>query len=85
MNLANKIVYLFLAEEGLQVLGMASIACDPEHPLRAEVVESDDLGLWIRKAHGRDEHNFLLRWDYILGVDVPAGTAKPFGLTGRKD
>ncbi len=85
MNLANKIASLYVAEEGRQVLQSASIECDAERPLRVEIVESEDLGLWIKVLRQRREHNFLLRWEYILGIEIELPRGRPFGLTGRKD
>jgi hypothetical protein len=44
----------------------------PEANLILVVVhETEDLGIWIRIERGEEEHCFLLRWDYILGIDVP--------------
>jgi len=28
------------------------------------------LGVWIRIHRGGEEHFFLLRWEYVLGIDV---------------
>jgi hypothetical protein len=66
-------------------LELASIRTPETSALLANVVESEDLGVWIRVARDDGEHDFSLRWDYISGVDVPAKTTRPFGLTGRKD
>jgi hypothetical protein len=67
------------------VLQSAQIDCDPERALRVEIAESEDLKLWIKVLRQRREHNFLLRWEYILGVEIELPHGKPFGLTGRKD
>ena len=81
MNLASKTAFLFLSEEGREVLRGASIHCDPERPLRADIVESEDLGLWIKAFRQRGEHHFLLRWEYVLGIEVQVPLGRPFGLS----
>ncbi len=78
-------VTLIVTDQGRQVLELASIRTPETSALLANVVESEDLGVWIRVARDDGEHDFSLRWDYISGVDVPAKTTRPFGLTGRKD
>ena len=52
-----------------------------EWPNRS-IEESEDLGLWIRLQREDQMHLFLLRWEYILGIDLPTGLGKVVGLKG---
>jgi len=50
--------------------------------LSVSIEESEDLGLWIRLQREDQIHLFLLRWEYILGIDLPSGLGKIVGLKG---
>jgi hypothetical protein len=55
----------------------------PDAPLFIVLIEeSEDLGLWVRLPREDQMHLFLLRWEYILGIDLPSGLAKVVGLKG---
>lgn len=38
------------------------------------------IGIWVRIDREDGEHIVLIRWDYILSVDFPAGETKTVGL-----
>jgi len=40
------------------------------------VDDSDDLGFWLRVQRDDGDHLVLIRWEYILSIDVPASQAK---------
>ena len=84
MNFSRKSLTLFLAEEAYEVLRLASISFPEGKPLLAEVAESDDLGLWLRIDRDGEPHDFLLRWEYILGIDKHAEAPTMGGLRSRK-
>ena len=86
MSLAGKTVSLLLSEDGRTVLELAAIGY-PEgaYALLAEVSDSEDLGLWIRVLREDGPHDFLLRWEYILGIDVRTRMSGIFGLSSGKD
>jgi len=44
------------------------------------VDETDDVGIWVRILREDAEHIFLVRWEYVLAVDVPAGGKRTLGL-----
>ncbi|MGC9158890.1 MAG: hypothetical protein ACP5FH_07845 [Terracidiphilus sp.] len=70
MKLAGKKAAVILTEDGRQVVQLAKIGL-PETSLLAVVIhETEDLGIWLRIERGEDEHCFLLRWEYVLGIDV---------------
>jgi hypothetical protein len=80
MNLSGQKLAVLLTEEGRQVLALASVG-DVESPsISVSVEESEELGLWIRVPREDQVHFFLLRWEYILGVDLPSGTGRLVGL-----
>lgn len=44
------------------------------------VQDTDDIGLWVRIAREDGDHLVLIRWEYVLSVDFPAGESKTVGL-----
>ena len=47
----------------------------------AEVAETDDLGIWIRVNRPDGKHLLLVRWDYVLSVDLPDRKQTAAGIT----
>ena len=82
MKLAGQKVAVLLTEEGRQVLALAAIGLPQSHTISVSVEESEDLGLWIRIPREDQIHFFLLRWEYILGIDLPSGTGRLIGMRG---
>jgi hypothetical protein len=80
MNLSGQELAVVLTEEGKQVLALASIAVSASPSISVSVQESEDLGLWIRIPREDQVHFFLLRWEYILGIDMPSGTGRLIGI-----
>ncbi len=64
---------------------MASLEVPDDLVFPARIVESEDLGLWILLYRDEVAHSFLLRWEYVLAVEMLVGPARPFGLSGGKD
>lgn len=82
MKLAGQRAAVILTEDGQAVLALASVEL-PDAPLFIVLIEeSEDLGLWVRLPREDQMHLFLLRWEYILGIDLPSGVAKVAGLKG---
>ena len=71
MKLAGKKASVILTDDGRQVVQLAKIGLPEANLILVVVHETEDLGIWIRIERGEEEHCFLLRWDYILGIDVP--------------
>jgi hypothetical protein len=82
VKLAGQTAAILLAEDGRRILELAGVSLSESPMLSASVEESEDLGLWIRLQREDQMHLFLLRWEYILGVDVPSGLGKVIGLKG---
>ena len=71
MRLAGRAATVLTTEDGEQVLKFL-----------ASIEDSDDLGLWLR-IEGEDYLRLLLlRWEYVLGIDLPSGLGKIVGLKG---
>jgi hypothetical protein len=82
VRLAGSTATILLSEDGREVLELAGIHLADQMALIAWIEESEDLGLWIRIARQDQPHLFLLRWEYILGIDLPSGLGKIVGLKG---
>jgi len=83
VKLAGKKIAVILTEDGRQVVQLASIGIPESNLLLIFVHETEDLGIWIRIQRDDEEHLFLLRWEYVLGLDVRNEVEnKVFGLRG---
>jgi hypothetical protein len=82
VRLAGQTVAVILTEEGKQVLDLAAVNLPENDRVLISVEESEDLGLWIRIVREDQMHFFLLRWEYILGIDLPTNLGRVVGLRG---
>lgn len=82
MKLAGQAVKVLVADDGEQVLKIAGVSLPDSNLLSISIEESEDLGLWVHIPREDQMHLFLLRWEYILGIDVPSGLGKVVGLKG---
>jgi hypothetical protein len=75
-------VSLLVGEDGCKILELAGVKVAESPFLWAYVYveESDDLGLWARLSREGGSHLLLMRWEYVLAIDVPAGQPKTLGL-----
>jgi len=81
VKLAGRRAAVVLTEDGREVLEFASIDVPQSNLFLVVVYETDELGLWIQFQRGAEEHFFLLRWEYILAIDVlDEGGKKLFGI-----
>jgi len=71
VKLAGKTAIVVLTEDGRQVVKLAKVGLPETDLLLVVVQETEDLGVWIRVERGQEERCFLLRWEYVLGIDVP--------------
>jgi hypothetical protein len=82
VRLAGQEVTVYLTDDGKAVLELASVKLPDSNLFSVLIEESEDLGLWLRLPRKDQIHLFLLRWEYILGIDLPSGLAKVVGLKG---
>ena len=80
MNINQRRVALFLDEDGRTVLELANVPMSSAAGLLVYVQDTDDIGIWARIEREDGEHIVLIRWDYVLSVDFPAGETKTVGL-----
>ncbi|MFL6387701.1 MAG: hypothetical protein ACJ71U_09455 [Terriglobales bacterium] len=80
MNINQRRVALFLDEDGHTVLELANVPMSSAAGLAVYVQDTDDIGIWARIEREDGEHIVLIRWDYVLSVDFPAGETKTVGL-----
>jgi hypothetical protein len=82
MKLTGQTVTILLTEDGRQVLSLASIGLPESNFLTVSVEESEDMGLWIRVPREDQMHFLLIRWEYILSIDMQSGTSRLIGIRG---
>ena len=83
MRLAGRRAKLFLTDEGKEFLCRIAEAVEPsEGPPKAFVEETDETGIWIRVRREEGLQVLLLRWEFILGLEMPPLTGKVVGLKG---
>jgi hypothetical protein len=80
VNINQRRVALFLDEDGRTVLELANVPMSSAAGLLVYVQDTDDIGIWARIEREDGEHIVLIRWDYVLSVDFPAGETKTVGL-----
>jgi hypothetical protein len=85
MKLVEQRARLYLSEDGQRFLQSTSDVPLIE-PLPVEVVETEEIGIWIRMWWGRaPECVLLIRWEFVLGVELESEKTKTVGLRGWKD
>ena len=97
MKLAGRPATFFLSEEGKEffdrVAGVVLSEDDkeflvqlttPQPPgvVTVDVEETDDVGIWIQIKREFRPRVLLLRWEFILGIELPADSGKVVGLKG---
>jgi hypothetical protein len=80
MKLSGQTVTVLLTEDGKQVLSLASVGLPESNLLTVSVEESEDMGLWIRIPREDQMHFLLIRWEYILSIDLQSGMGKLIGI-----
>jgi hypothetical protein len=81
VNASEKTALILLSEEGHHVLELAAVSLPEPRGPYFYVQDTDDLGMWVRVPREDGEHLLLLRWDYVLTVDFPAGEIRSVGLS----
>ncbi|HEU5232653.1 MAG TPA: hypothetical protein VFU50_07335 [Terriglobales bacterium] len=80
MQINRRDVAVLLTEDGRQVLRLAQLSLPDSASITLEIEDTDDMGLWARVHRGDGDHLILIRWDYVLAVDFPAGEPRALGL-----
>lgn len=80
MKLAGRHVEVVLSEEGQTALRLAGLEF-PEAALPAFSVEdTDEIGMWVRVTREDGAHSLLIRWEFVLSLDLVPLEAKRIGL-----
>lgn len=87
MKLAGKSAIFHLSEDGKSVLrhvlgeeNYKIATVNTKEAVVTVIEETDDLGVWIRLYERPDSMYFLLRWEFILGIELPANPGNIIGL-----
>lgn len=81
MRLIDKRASVLITDEGRSILSMYRDDDAPPGLIDIEISESEDLGLWIRVVRDTKRRLLLLRWEYVLALDVTDGPdSKVIGL-----
>lgn len=81
MRLNEREVTLILSPEGREVMQLSALNLPEAAGAWVKIEDSNDIGLWIRAPREDGDHLILIRWEYVLSVDFPAGeTKRPVGL-----
>jgi hypothetical protein len=81
IKLEEQSVVVHLSDEGRRVLRQVGVELPDTPAVRFDVQEESDHGLWISLDYpdGR-RHVLLIRWEYILAMDVIVGEVRTEGL-----
>ncbi|MGA2905621.1 MAG: hypothetical protein ABSD98_17490 [Candidatus Korobacteraceae bacterium] len=80
MKIGERDVAVVLSEAGQQLLKALNL---PDSAIQwIYVQDADDLGIWARVPREDGNHFVLIRWDFVLGLDFPAGQTKTIGIKG---
>jgi hypothetical protein len=84
MKIAESDASILLSDDGRAILSTVEVEVDPLSWIEVDVIESEDLGLWIRVERDSKPELLLVRWEYILAVEIkaPPRVATVFGLKG---
>jgi len=70
---------LYLTEDGGSFLHQLT-GQGPWVYAMADVEDSDDMGVWLRMRRESESKYLLLRWEYILGIEVDEEKGRAIGL-----
>jgi hypothetical protein len=79
VRIVQREISLIVSPEGQHVLGV-SAGLPPSGSYSFVVDETDDLGLWVRISRQQGEHRLLIRWEYVLSIDVEVAEKKELGF-----
>jgi hypothetical protein len=80
MKIGERDVSVLLSPEGREVLEQAALNLAEASFLSVRIEDSDDIGIWARISREDGDHLILIRWEYVLSIDFPAGQPKALGL-----
>lgn len=96
MRLSGRPATFFLSEEGKEFFdrvtgtvlsdegeGLYTVtSSQPPAVVTVDVEETDDVGIWVQMQRESSPRILLLRWEFILGIELPANPGNVVGLRG---
>ena len=79
MKIDQRDILVVLSQEGRRALRDAAIELPASPTILFQAQEEDEHGLWIRIAREDGDHLVLIRWDYILALDLTIGEIREEG------
>jgi hypothetical protein len=80
LKITERTATVILSEEGREVLESAGVSLSEQAAVLAYIHDSDDIGIWTRIPREDGDHYLLVRWEYVLTIDFPAGETRTVGL-----
>jgi hypothetical protein len=81
MKLAGRDVQVVLSEDGQSALRLAGLEL-PEATLTGfSVEETDEMGIWVRVTRDDEIHSLLIRWEFVLSLDLLREKRPGIGLS----
>ena len=80
INLEDQSVVVHLSDEGRRVLRQVGVGLPDTPGILFDIQETSDHGLWVRFDYADGRHMLLIRWDYVLAIDVNIGEMKTVAL-----
>ena len=81
IELREQSVVVHLTDEGRRVLRQVGVELPDTPGVRFDVQEEGEQGLWIGLDYqDRLRHMLLIRWEYILAMDVIVGEVRTEGF-----
>ncbi len=79
IRLEEKTVVLHLSDEGRRILKQVGVEV-PGTSALFDIEATRDEGIWVRFEYDDGPHLVLIRWEYVLAMDVPLGATVTEGL-----
>ena len=80
MKIGERDITVLIDDTGREVL--ESLNLDDSAMQWLYVQDTDDMGIWARIQREDGDHLVLIRWDFVLALDFPAGETKTIGIKG---
>ena len=80
MKIGERDITVLITDTGREVL--KSLNLDDSAMQWLYVQDTDDMGIWARVPREDGNHLVLIRWDFVLALDFPAGETKTIGIKG---
>jgi hypothetical protein len=80
LKLAGETVAVVISERGRDALKQAALQVPESAAILFSIEDSDGMGLWVRVEREDGLRFILLRWEYILLMDLPAREVRSAGL-----